>query len=655
MEPRLKPVVALAAVAILAFALTTCSNPIDFVAEVTDAVMVAKDKYLEVVSTTPVKYAVDVNTWAPIIVEFDRDIDETTATQTTILFKDETDASVAWTPDYNEATKTLSIVPDSMNGDLEFTITITDGVKGADGTSIRSPYSWTFTTKPTPSGTVTINDPNGYVNVTGVTVAITKNLYAYKFRVCAANGAGEPTFDSGDGDWDEIATPDSPLATYPVTLLGTQGTNTVFIQFMDISNNRSPEDAIFDDIVFDTVKPTVDAGTMAWLNNATQSRMTNSTASDLTSGLLSFTWSGAGLTFSDSGILNPTISASADGTYTATIVVTDLAGNTESKPLTVNRDVTFPVVTTFNINSNALYTRLTNSTLTIAASDAYSGIDQVRFSSNGSSWLAWEGYVTSKAWTLATGDGDKYVYYQVRDFAGNVRQVNDGITLDQTAPTVSVSIDAGAATSNDTTVILNLTVNDATSGVRYYATRNDTLSWTSWMSYSTSTPTHVLQDAKGTRRVYVQLQDYAGNNSSIPYDEILLNARITVRYNEMLITDDGDLDLLFPTAGEIYYRFYIDGVLKLDRVTPLSVTAPEVITTAQLPQRTYTIYESPTSGSFQLTGRVYDDDGSVDDYGDMSAITYNAPFPASGTIIDTTRTVVGDVDGVISYTITYQN
>jgi hypothetical protein len=331
MEPRLKTIALLTAT-VLSFALTTCSNPIDFIAAITDEVMAANDRYLEVISVTPASNAIEVNTWAPIVIVFDRQIDETTLSGSTITFLDDTQTPVTWAPEYNAATKSLRLMT-TLGGNVTFTITVTNGVKGADGSAIRTPYSWAFTTKPSPSGTVTINDPNGYVNVASVTLTITKNVYAWKFRVCAANINGGPTFDPGDSDWDEVATPDSPLNAYPVTLLGTQGTNIVFIQFMDVSNNRSPEDGIFNDIIFDSVAPVLSSFTInAGAQNTSSTSVTlNNNVTDASPLLMRFQNTGGSWSTDQaySSSRSWTLS-SAKGYRVVNAVFTDYAGNTVS-------------------------------------------------------------------------------------------------------------------------------------------------------------------------------------------------------------------------------------------------------------------------------------------------------------------------------------
>ena len=78
-----------------------------------------------------------------------------------------------------------------------------------------------------------------------------------------------------------------------------------------------------------------------------------------------------------------------------------------------------------------------NVTLTINATDPApaSGVTQMRFSNNGTSFSAYQPYATSAAWTLTSGSGNKTVYAQFKDADGNESAVvSDTVKLDATGP-----------------------------------------------------------------------------------------------------------------------------------------------------------------------------------------------------------------------------
>lgn len=94
------------------------------------------------------------------------------------------------------------------------------------------------------------------------------------------------------------------------------------------------------------------------------------------------------------------------------------------------------------INNGASYTTFVSVALNLTFSDALSGVYRVRFSNDGL-WDTeqWETPSTSKNWTLTTGDGEKTVYYQIKDNAGSTPSFSDSITFDATSPLVNAGED----------------------------------------------------------------------------------------------------------------------------------------------------------------------------------------------------------------------
>ena len=176
-----------------------------------------------------------------------------------------------------------------------------------------------------------------------------------------------------------------------------------------------------------------------------------------------------------------------------------------------------PPSATISINSGATYTTTTSVTLSLTYSDGGSGVDRCRYKNSGGSWTSWQACMPTKAWTLTSGDGTKTVYYQVRDKAGNIRQVYDTIILDTTNPPAPV---ISSSTHPDENV--------------WYCNRNPTFTWTTpsdpsgiaCYSYildhsSTTTPDKICDTtgnsksytnlAYGTWYFHVRAKDNAGN------------------------------------------------------------------------------------------------------------------------------------------------
>jgi hypothetical protein len=148
-------------------------------------------------------------------------------------------------------------------------------------------------------------------------------------------------------------------------------------------------------------------------------------------------------------------------------------------------------------------------TLTLTYNDATSGVDKVRYSNDGSSWTSWEDPSGTRAWVIASGDGTKTVYYEIRDNAGRIFQDTDTIDLDTTDPTGSIIINSDDPWTTSTSVTLTLTYNDATSGVDKVRYSNDGSLWTSWEDPS-GTRAWVLASGDGTKTVYYEIRDNVG-------------------------------------------------------------------------------------------------------------------------------------------------
>ena len=92
------------------------------------------------------------------------------------------------------------------------------------------------------------------------------------------------------------------------------------------------------------------------------------------------------------------------------------------------------------INNGATYTRSTSVTLNLTASDACSGLSQMKFSNDNVTWTTPEPFATARNYVLTFGDGTKTVYVKFMDTANNWSQASsDTIILDTTPPTTTVS------------------------------------------------------------------------------------------------------------------------------------------------------------------------------------------------------------------------
>lgn len=201
-------------------------------------------------------------------------------------------------------------------------------------------------------------------------------------------------------------------------------------------------------------------------------------------------------------------------------------------PLTLDNFGTSQVITydstaptgTISIAGGAGYTATTAVTLTLSASDEVARLGDMSFSNDNLNWSAWQTYATSKAWTLASGDGTKTVYVKYRDLNLNVSgSFSDTIVLDTLDPTGSILIAAGATYTTTTAVTLTLTQADATSGPFQHRFSNDGVWDTEAWEAVAGTKAWTLPSGDGTKTVSYQVKDNAGRTSTTYSDTIVLD------------------------------------------------------------------------------------------------------------------------------------
>jgi hypothetical protein len=136
-----------------------------------------------------------------------------------------------------------------------------------------------------------------------------------------------------------------------------------------------------------------------------------------------------------------------------------------TEPVYIEKGDTESPVGHFTINSGAEYTNKSAVTLSLEAADDSSGVHQVRYSTDAKEWTEWEAYTTSKEFTLPSGDGEKTVYVEFKDQAGNVSETyQDKIILDTTAPVIEFKGHKDSY-SIDSSIKITCNVVDELSGV----------------------------------------------------------------------------------------------------------------------------------------------------------------------------------------------
>jgi uncharacterized repeat protein (TIGR01451 family) len=159
------------------------------------------------------------------------------------------------------------------------------------------------------------------------------------------------------------------------------------------------------------------------------------------------------------------------------------------------------------------------------ASDSGSGVAGYQYYWGTSSSGTSTSFTTSTSYNPgAVGEGTRYFRIRTKDNAGNYAAWKTMFVLryDGTAPTGSLSINNGNATTYKTLVTLDPTANDNLSGARYIRFRDQGGAWGDWQGIMNTN--WVLPAVTGqTYTVEAEVKDAAGNVSTVIMDDIVLN------------------------------------------------------------------------------------------------------------------------------------
>ncbi|MFH1255825.1 MAG: LamG-like jellyroll fold domain-containing protein [Candidatus Diapherotrites archaeon] len=219
----------------------------------------------------------------------------------------------------------------------------------------------------------------------------------------------------------------------------------------------------------------------------------------------------------------------------------DNAGNTESlKSKTASIDAIQPTLNSITISDIGGYTNSSKPAIFVSATGDAS---YIKFNCNNSStWQAFsykisQGSIASFDVSqagygcLSGANGSVNVYAKLVDLAGNESAVvSDSTYYDTAAPTGTIIIENGAASTNDSTPLLSLSASDAASGVTEMQFSCNASSWSGWVPYATSysafniyTTSYGCSLSDGLRRIYVRFRDKVGNVGPSASDLILVD------------------------------------------------------------------------------------------------------------------------------------
>ncbi len=194
-----------------------------------------------------------------------------------------------------------------------------------------------------------------------------------------------------------------------------------------------------------------------------------------------------------------------------------------------------------SINAGDKFTKTSEVVLFIHAEDSGSGIDQIAFSDDNLTWSSWEPFIRQRSFTLPPEDGEKTVYFKVKDLAGNIAEpVFDTIILDSTPPAkLAININKAAVYSNSTQVELFLYAIDLLSGLNEMCFSTDGIEWSDWEAFEYSKFTE-LPASDGEKIIHLKVNDMAGNIANPVFDSIILDT--TPPHSVSFIINNGSME-----------------------------------------------------------------------------------------------------------------
>ncbi|MHA2185536.1 MAG: hypothetical protein ACXAAI_11100, partial [Promethearchaeota archaeon] len=435
-----------------------------------------------------------------------------------------------------------------------------------------------------PTGSVIINDDDAWTTSTNVNLTLIYND--------VTSGIDKVRFSNDGISWTSW---EDPSDTRDWILSSGDGSKTVYYELRDVAG------LIFqnsDSIGLDTINPSISIiinDDDAW----TISTNTNLTLiyNDLTSGVDKVRFSNDGISWTSWEDPSPTRTwtlTPSEGSKIVYCEIRDIAGLTSQDNDTIELDNTEPSGSII-INNNDVWTTSTSVILTLIYNDATSGVSEVRYSNDGSSWTGWEDPSPTRVWTLTSGDGSKTVYYEIKDNAGLIFQVTDTIGLDTIGPTGSIIINDNNTWTTTPSVTLTLTNDDIGSGVSDVRYSNDGISWTDWESPS-GTRLWTLTSGDGVKTVYYEIRDNIGFSTqfveTIGLDTLNPMGSITINNGDVWTTSTSiTLSLTFSdaTSGVDQVRFSNDTLSWTDWEDP-SGTRPWILPMGDSPSK-FVYYE----------------------------------------------------------------
>lgn len=216
------------------------------------------------------------------------------------------------------------------------------------------------------------------------------------------------------------------------------GIKYIYLKVHDYANNF--ENYVYDSIILDTTPPEELSMTNNDNNNLINSNdiRLNLDAIDTLSGVKNMSFSIDQINWTPWERFKRDVNISIpflEGINVLFFRIDDNAGNIAIDSNIITFDSKPPSFVEILINNGNSTTDSKSVTLLLIANDETTGVFQMAFSTNSKNWSEWENFSNQKSFDLSPGDGEKIIYFKVKDEAGNIAEpVSDTILLDTTPP-----------------------------------------------------------------------------------------------------------------------------------------------------------------------------------------------------------------------------
>ncbi|MEI6152565.1 MAG: Ig-like domain-containing protein, partial [Deltaproteobacteria bacterium] len=337
-----------------------------------------------------------------------------------------------------------------------------------------------------------------------------------------------------------------------------------------------------------------------------------------------------------------------DGTHIVSVIGRDAAGNwqPEATPTTATWtiDTAAPSASATINNGNPV----TGSTPVPVSFTAPSDTVTFRTSIDGNTWSE-QAYTGNFSWSLPSGDGTKTIYAQFKDTTGNWSgSYSYTITLDTTAPVLTVSTLSSGSYTNNRTLNISGTATDATSGMKSLTVNNASV------PLQNSVFSHAVTLAQGINTITTVATDNA-NNAATDTRTIVYDASAPV------------LILTAPADNTVTSQSTVTITGTVDETSTVSITINNgTETPLQVNNNTFTVSPSLTYGinTVEVTATdragntssakrtiVYDNVNpsvtTTDPAQDMA--TNQSTITLKGEVTDITISIVAIMDNVQTY------